>query len=85
MTRANVVRAVLAFAVLATSFYFAWSKPARLGLDLRGGTQIVLETQDSPAVKAAGSPPTAPARCCTGASTRSGSPSRPSPGPATGG
>ncbi|MEU9870719.1 protein translocase subunit SecD [Actinomadura sp. NPDC048021] len=52
MTRANVVRAVLAFAVLATSFYFAWSKPARLGLDLRGGTQIVLETQDSPAVKA---------------------------------
>ncbi|TYB43524.1 protein translocase subunit SecD [Actinomadura chibensis] len=52
MTRANVVRAVLAFAVLATSFYFAWSKPARLGLDLRGGTQIVLETQDSPTVKA---------------------------------
>ncbi|TDD20331.1 protein translocase subunit SecD [Actinomadura sp. KC06] len=52
MTRANMVRAVLAFAVLATSFYFAWSKPARLGLDLRGGTQIVLETQDSPTVKA---------------------------------
>ncbi|NDU72948.1 protein translocase subunit SecD [Actinomadura sp. DSM 109109] len=52
MTRATMVRAVLAFAVLATSFYFAWSKPARLGLDLRGGTQIVLETQDSAAVKA---------------------------------
>lgn len=52
MSRANLVRAVLAFAVLATSFYFAWSKPARLGLDLRGGTQIVLETQDSPTVKA---------------------------------
>ncbi len=52
MKRANLVRAVLAFAVLATSFYFAWSKPARLGLDLRGGTQIVLETQDSPHVKA---------------------------------
>ena len=52
MNRANVVRAVLAFAVLATSFYFAYTKPARLGLDLRGGTQIVLETQDSPTVKA---------------------------------
>src|SRR5690606_37792643 len=52
LNRANVVRAVLAFAVLATSFYFAYTKPARLGLDLRGGTQIVLETQDSPTVKA---------------------------------
>ncbi|WP_067462064.1 protein translocase subunit SecD [Actinomadura macra] len=52
MSRANVVRAVLAFAVLAASLYFALSKPARLGLDLRGGTQIVLETQDSPTVKA---------------------------------
>ncbi|WP_329520010.1 protein translocase subunit SecD [Spirillospora sp. NBC_01491] len=52
MSRANVVRAVLAFAVLAASLYFALSEPARLGLDLRGGTQIVLETQDSPSVKA---------------------------------
>ena len=30
----------------------AISTPARLGLDLRGGTQIVLETRDSPTVKA---------------------------------
>ncbi|MFF5263340.1 protein translocase subunit SecD [Actinomadura viridis] len=52
MTRANVVRALLALAVLATSLYFALSKPARLGLDLRGGTQMVLETRDSPTVKA---------------------------------
>ncbi|GAA0591632.1 protein translocase subunit SecD [Actinomadura livida] len=52
MNRANLVRAVLALAVLATSFYFAYTKEARLGLDLRGGTQIVLETQDSPTVKA---------------------------------
>ncbi|MEW2352811.1 protein translocase subunit SecD [Spirillospora sp. NPDC029432] len=52
MTRANVVRALLALAVLATSCYFAFSKPARLGLDLRGGTQMVLETKDSPTVKA---------------------------------
>ncbi|TDC92709.1 protein translocase subunit SecD [Actinomadura sp. 7K507] len=52
MSRANLVRAVLAFAILATSFYFAFTESPRLGLDLRGGTQIVLETQDSPTVKA---------------------------------
>lgn len=43
-----VVRAVLALAILAISSYFALTTPVRLGLDLRGGTQIVLETQDSP-------------------------------------
>ncbi|MEU8796820.1 protein translocase subunit SecD [Spirillospora sp. NPDC048819] len=52
MNRANMVRAVLALAVLATSFYFAFTQEARLGLDLRGGTQIVLQTQNSPTVKA---------------------------------
>ncbi|MFB4315449.1 protein translocase subunit SecD [Actinomadura sp. 21ATH] len=52
MTRANLVRALLALAILATSCYFAFTKPARLGLDLRGGTQMVLETKDSPTVKA---------------------------------
>ncbi|XRQ03436.1 protein translocase subunit SecD [Actinomadura welshii] len=52
MNRANMVRAVLALAVLATSFYFAFTEEARLGLDLRGGTQMVLETQDSATVKA---------------------------------
>ncbi|MFD0899809.1 protein translocase subunit SecD [Actinomadura sediminis] len=52
MTRANLVRAVLAFAVLAASLYFALNEPARLGLDLRGGTQIVLEAQDTPQVEA---------------------------------
>ncbi|MFC5750078.1 protein translocase subunit SecD [Actinomadura rugatobispora] len=52
MTRANVVRALLALAVLATSLFFALTTPARLGLDLRGGTQIVLETRNSPTVKA---------------------------------
>ncbi|QFG25687.1 protein translocase subunit SecD [Actinomadura sp. WMMB 499] len=52
MTRATLVRAVLAFAVLAASLYFALKEPARLGLDLRGGTQIVLESQDTPQVKA---------------------------------
>src|SRR5258708_11168401 len=47
-----MVRALLALAVLAGSLFFAFSTPARLGLDLRGGTQIVLETNDSPTVKA---------------------------------
>ncbi|MEO5874845.1 MAG: protein translocase subunit SecD, partial [Streptosporangiaceae bacterium] len=32
--------------------YVTVTTPARLGLDLRGGTQIVLETRDSPTVKA---------------------------------
>ncbi|WP_242901689.1 protein translocase subunit SecD [Actinomadura terrae] len=52
MSRANVVRAVLAFAVLASSLFLTLTRPAKLGLDLRGGTQIVLETRDSPAAKA---------------------------------
>ncbi|MFI0354734.1 protein translocase subunit SecD [Actinomadura sp. 9N407] len=52
MTRANMVRALLAVAILATSLSFALTKPARLGLDLRGGTQMVLETKDSPTAKA---------------------------------
>ena len=52
MSRATVVRALLALLILGTSAYFAWAKPANLGLDLRGGTQIVLETRDGPATKA---------------------------------
>lgn len=52
MTRAAVVRAVLAFIVPALSVTFVLTQSPRLGLDLRGGTQIVLETRDSPALKA---------------------------------
>ncbi|MBE1612813.1 protein translocase subunit SecD [Actinopolymorpha pittospori] len=52
MSRAPLVRAILTFGILATALYFAISTPARLGLDLRGGTQIVLETRDSPTAKA---------------------------------
>lgn len=52
MTRATLVRVLLALAVLGSSAYFILSKPARLGLDLRGGTQIILETRDSPTTKA---------------------------------
>jgi SecD/SecF fusion protein len=46
------VRALLACAIVAASAYFVLTKPARLGLDLRGGTQIVLETRDTATVKA---------------------------------
>src|SRR3954451_1204152 len=52
MSRASQVRALLALAVLALSAFFAITHDPRLGLDLRGGTQIVLETQDSPTTKA---------------------------------
>jgi SecD/SecF fusion protein len=52
MTRAPVVRAMAALAVIATSLFIALTMSPRLGLDLRGGTQIVLETRDSPTVKA---------------------------------
>ncbi|SDR79798.1 protein translocase subunit SecD [Actinopolymorpha singaporensis] len=51
-SRAPLLRALLTFGVLALALYFAVSTPARLGLDLRGGTQIVLETRDSPTAKA---------------------------------
>ncbi|AZM49268.1 protein translocase subunit SecD [Streptomyces sp. WAC 06738] len=52
MTRATRVRAVLALAVLALSVTVAVLVPVHLGLDLRGGTQIVLEARDSDAAKA---------------------------------
>ncbi|MFJ2030806.1 protein translocase subunit SecD [Streptosporangium sp. NPDC087985] len=52
MSRAPVVRAIAAFAVIATSIFIAFTMSPRLGLDLLGGTQIVLETKDSPTVKA---------------------------------
>ncbi|MCW2776765.1 MAG: secD [Frankiales bacterium] len=45
-------RALLALAVVALSAFAAITQEPRLGLDLRGGTQIVLETQDSPTLTA---------------------------------
>src|SRR5215472_3379615 len=47
-----MVRAVLAFIVLALSVTFVLTQSPRLGLDLRGGTQIMLETRNSPTLKA---------------------------------
>lgn len=51
-SRAPLWRAVAALAVLAISAVIALNFSPRLGLDLRGGTQIVLETQDSERTKA---------------------------------
>ncbi|WP_018655015.1 protein translocase subunit SecD [Actinomadura flavalba] len=52
MSRANLVRAVLAFGVLAVSLMFTLTESPRLGLDLRGGSQIVLETRAAPGAPA---------------------------------
>ena len=52
MNRSSLVRAVLALLVLGASAWVVLTARPQLGLDLRGGAQIVLETQDSPTVKA---------------------------------
>ncbi len=52
MTKAPVWRAVAAFAAIGIALLLALTSSARLGLDLRGGTQIVLETRDSDRVEA---------------------------------
>ncbi len=45
LTRAPRVRGLLALAAVALSLFIALTTPVHLGLDLRGGTQIVLETR----------------------------------------
>ena len=52
MTRPPVLRALLALLILGLSAFYAFTQEPRLGLDLRGGTSIVLETQDSPTTQA---------------------------------
>jgi len=52
MSRAAVVRLVLAVLIIGGSVAVALTTTPKLGLDLRGGTQIVLETSDSPTVEA---------------------------------
>jgi SecD/SecF fusion protein len=49
---ARKVRALVALGVIGASLFFGLTTPVKLGLDLRGGTQIVLETRDSPTVTA---------------------------------
>ncbi|NUR10137.1 MAG: protein translocase subunit SecD, partial [Nocardioidaceae bacterium] len=51
-TRAPLWRALACLAALGIALVFAVSSAPRLGLDLEGGTQIVLETQDGERVKA---------------------------------
>lgn len=51
-SRATFWRALFALAIIAVSVFVALTTPPRLGLDLRGGTRIVLETRDSPTVRA---------------------------------
>ncbi len=48
VSRDGVVRALAATGVVAAAVAVCVSESPRLGLDLRGGTQIVLETQDAP-------------------------------------
>ncbi|MFF9122601.1 protein translocase subunit SecD [Streptomyces sp. NPDC014889] len=50
--RTSRVRALFALAVIALSVYVTATVPVRLGLDLRGGTQIVLETRSTATTKA---------------------------------
>ncbi|MFI9547952.1 protein translocase subunit SecD [Streptomyces sp. NPDC052016] len=52
MTRSARVRALFALAVIAVSLSIAVTVPIRLGLDLRGGTQIVLQTRSTPTADA---------------------------------
>ncbi|MFE1329426.1 protein translocase subunit SecD [Streptomyces microflavus] len=52
MTRATTVRAVLAAAVLLVSVFITLTMSPRLGLDLQGGTRMVLQAEDSATVEA---------------------------------
>lgn len=54
MTRAPRIRGLLALAAVALSLYIALTVPVHLGLDLRGGTQIVLETRPTATTDADG-------------------------------
>jgi SecD/SecF fusion protein len=54
LSRATLARAALALAVLVLSTFVVLTRPAKLGLDLRGGTQIVLAARDTPTVRADG-------------------------------
>ncbi|MER7370863.1 protein translocase subunit SecD [Nonomuraea wenchangensis] len=52
MSRAPIWRAVSTIILVATALLLTVMNTPRLGLDLRGGTQLVFETQDSPTAKA---------------------------------
>jgi SecD/SecF fusion protein len=52
LSRAALARALLALAVLAVSTFVVLTTSPRLGLDLRGGTQLVLRTSDTDTTRA---------------------------------
>jgi SecD/SecF fusion protein len=52
VNRSSLVRALLALIVLSLSGFFVLTSSPTLGLDLRGGAQIVLEAQDTDTVTA---------------------------------
>ncbi|WP_329247879.1 protein translocase subunit SecD [Streptomyces canus] len=54
MNRSPRIRGLIALAAVALSLYVALTVPVHLGLDLRGGTQIVLETRPTAAADADG-------------------------------
>ncbi|USQ85727.1 protein translocase subunit SecD [Streptomyces phaeoluteigriseus] len=54
MKRSPHIRGLIALAAVALSLYVALTVPVHLGLDLRGGTQIVLETRPTTAADADG-------------------------------
>ena len=54
MSNAFRWRAVLVVAVLGGALALVFARPVQLGLDLQGGTQIVLEAQDTPRQKVDG-------------------------------
>ena len=56
---ARSTRALVALVLVLLASYLAWTKDPRLGLDLQGGTQILLEARDSPTVRAEDRPMTA--------------------------
>lgn len=49
---ATLIRALVSLTAVAASLYILLTSPAQLGLDLRGGTQITLETRDTETRKA---------------------------------
>ncbi|WP_449348932.1 protein translocase subunit SecD [Streptomyces shaanxiensis] len=54
MNRTARIRGLIALAAVALSLYVALTVPVHLGLDLRGGTQIVLETRPTATAEADG-------------------------------
>src|SRR3954468_24283713 len=54
MTNASRWRAAIAVAIVAGAGAIALTRPVRLGLDLQGGTQIVLEAKDTERVEVDG-------------------------------